>query len=339
MKRVLAYSQLLRLPNVFTAMADVCMGFLISHGSPDPWPHFAALLVASSAIYLAGMVLNDWFDLEVDRLERPGRPLPSGRVPVRDALVLGVGLMILAGAIGLAVGGVSRNVTLLLIVGVLLYDGWAKQTLLGPFLMGLCRSLNVLLGMSDVPGAIWLPPVLGFHPPGAAPAWRLGTMAAAAIGLYVMGITRFARSEATRQARPAVLSVTLGFNLGLLLLAMIPDTLAAGNGGAAALAPAGALPHWMRAEWMAGRAAIPADHYYTAAGIWLAVALVTNGFVWRALADMEPAKVQQAVKACIVSIIGLDAAVVAFVNGPVPACAVLALIMPSLIFGRWVYST
>ena len=32
------------------------------------------------AIYAAGIVLNDVFDYEIDRVERPGRPLPSGRV-------------------------------------------------------------------------------------------------------------------------------------------------------------------------------------------------------------------------------------------------------------------
>jgi 4-hydroxybenzoate polyprenyltransferase len=73
---VRAYLQLVRLPNVFTAMADILLGFLLTHRRLDPWPQFALLLVASCLLYLAGMVLNDYFDREQDARERPFRPIP-----------------------------------------------------------------------------------------------------------------------------------------------------------------------------------------------------------------------------------------------------------------------
>ena len=40
-------------------------------------------------LYASGTALNDVFDFEVDRAERPGRPLPSGRVSSRSAAWLG----------------------------------------------------------------------------------------------------------------------------------------------------------------------------------------------------------------------------------------------------------
>ena len=84
--KLLAYVQLMRLPNVFTALADVVMGYLFTH-NPDEGAGTLVgaipLLVATALMYSAGMVLNDVFDVEVDRVERPERPLPSGRVPVR----------------------------------------------------------------------------------------------------------------------------------------------------------------------------------------------------------------------------------------------------------------
>ena len=51
---------------------------------------------ASMILYASGTALNDVFDIEVDRAERPGRPLPSGRVSVRSAAWLG-GLGLLLG--------------------------------------------------------------------------------------------------------------------------------------------------------------------------------------------------------------------------------------------------
>ena len=82
----MAYLRLMRIPNVFTAIADVAMGFLFVHDYQSPeqfprlWPTLALLIAASSLLYTAGLVLNDLFDFEIDRKERPFRPLPSGQV-------------------------------------------------------------------------------------------------------------------------------------------------------------------------------------------------------------------------------------------------------------------
>src|SRR5713101_7173859 len=73
-----AYAQLLRLPNVFTALADICLGWLAAlaaGASLTLWPSFAFLMCASAALYSAGMVWNDFFDIEQDQRERPFRPL------------------------------------------------------------------------------------------------------------------------------------------------------------------------------------------------------------------------------------------------------------------------
>src|SRR5262245_32564273 len=93
MNRLRAYAQLVRLPNVFTALADICLGALASGALPADWPTVCCLLAASAFLYSAGMVLNDVFDLEEDRRDRPFRPLPSGRVIRKTAIVLGVSLL------------------------------------------------------------------------------------------------------------------------------------------------------------------------------------------------------------------------------------------------------
>ncbi len=106
-----SYLELMRLPNVFTAVADVAMGFLFVQSSDwrwDPWHDswtLALLIAASSLLYIAGVVLNDVFDLEIDRKERPERPLPSGRVPLWAARLLGWKLLVVGMLLGIA--GVS----------------------------------------------------------------------------------------------------------------------------------------------------------------------------------------------------------------------------------------
>src|SRR5690606_207513 len=108
MAQLLPYLQLCRLPTVFTAMADIFLGYLLVHdgiftgdGSPA---EFLALLAASSCLYLGGMVWNDVFDREVDAVERPQRPIPSGRVPLSRAVTFGTVLLIVGMACSFEIG-------------------------------------------------------------------------------------------------------------------------------------------------------------------------------------------------------------------------------------------
>jgi 4-hydroxybenzoate polyprenyltransferase len=87
--RLFAWLQLMRLANVFTAVADVAMGYLVTHRNLEPPAHFALLVVVSCLLYLSGMVLNDVFDADVDAREQPTRPIPSGRITQRSAAAVG----------------------------------------------------------------------------------------------------------------------------------------------------------------------------------------------------------------------------------------------------------
>jgi len=63
-----AYLELLRLPNVFTAIADVIMGYWFAQAAAQESAEDSQLgivfllILASSCFYLSGMVLNDYFD-------------------------------------------------------------------------------------------------------------------------------------------------------------------------------------------------------------------------------------------------------------------------------------
>ena len=86
-----AYLELLRPANVVTAVADVLAGYAVAgraNGPALPW-----LLAATVCLYAGGVVLNDFFDRELDAVERPERPIPSGRVPASRAAVLGAALL------------------------------------------------------------------------------------------------------------------------------------------------------------------------------------------------------------------------------------------------------
>lgn len=165
--------ELLRAPAAFSAVGDPLTG---AYAAGPVETRQLSLPVASVLIYAGGMGLNDWSDRELDAEERPERPIPSGRVAPDQALAISAGL--LGGGVLWAalVGGRSGALRAALLAGtVIAYDTLAKDTPLGSWVMGACRSLNVLLGASS-PAAI-------------APALT--------IGAHTVAVTELSRREVT----------------------------------------------------------------------------------------------------------------------------------------------
>jgi len=168
--KLLAYVQLLRLPNIFTAVADPLAGWLIAGGGRAS--QFALTIGASVGLYTAGIVFNDCFDYRRDCRDRPERPLPNGDIPVRVAWMLGTILFLT----GLVLGGVNA---LPLAALIIFYNAFAKHfTWLGPATLGACRACNLALGMGGF--AMHWPPVI-------------------ILGAYVASLSVVARREDVRR--------------------------------------------------------------------------------------------------------------------------------------------
>jgi 4-hydroxybenzoate polyprenyltransferase len=157
----IAYLQLARAPALFTAISNIAAAHLVATQGAVRWPQLAALCLASCAMLAGGMILNDCFDFDVDLKERPSRPLPAGHVPRRNAWWLGGGCLALGVLAAAGVGLRSMVVAVALAGTIVLYDGAAKRSWLGPPVMGLCRYLNWILGLSvaSLGVAAWLIPL------------------------------------------------------------------------------------------------------------------------------------------------------------------------------------
>jgi len=307
---MLAWLRLVRVPNLATAAADPLAGYLIvSRLREVGWPPVACWLAVAAvvALYAAGMVLNDVCDLELDRDERPERPLPSGAIPVGRAAT--VGAVILVGGVALATAAavfaaspwpaVAGGVLAAAVWG---YDRYAKGTPAGPLVMGSCRTLAWLVGMTAAGGptqpAEWLVPV--------------------GMGVYVAGITLYARDEAGRSRTGLLVAATLVMLCGLAVAAGLVW-----------------LPGLAVIE-LAGGARMPASTWLM---LW---SLIATSILLRAAlgaVDPEPARVGLAIGNAIMSIITLDAVLVLARCGERWAIAVLCLLVWFLLWKRLVPPT
>ncbi|HEY2786803.1 MAG TPA: UbiA family prenyltransferase [Fimbriiglobus sp.] len=304
--RLLAYAQLMRLPNVFTAFADVLLGWTVAGESFNSFTPLGLLLLATGCLYSAGMALNDYFDRKEDAKTRPTRPIPSGRVEPEEALVLGIVLLIagviaavftgnFVGTTGYPSGVMCPPVAAILIaISVLMYDTWIKHTTFGPVGMGLCRFFNVVLGFS-VANPRPFPDELMWH-------------SAATVGLYIVGVTWFARTEEGESRRRHLVYATLVMLAALGLAVTVPVHLSPGT-----------------------------------SFVFFPYLVVAFGFyvglpISRAIQKPGPKQVQAAVKRCILGLVVLDAVLASAFVGPAGLLLVL-LLLPASWLGKWVYST
>lgn len=164
MQTLKGYLQLMRPANIVTAISDILAGITItgyftnSHWTTSQFMPVVWLILSTIGLYGGGVVFNDVFDAELDKVERPERPIPSGLIGKRNAALLGSMLLVMAVVAAYFVHQSfypSVIIAMTIAVAALAYDKWGKHySLFGPLNMGLCRGGNILLGMSILPTSL-----------------------------------------------------------------------------------------------------------------------------------------------------------------------------------------
>lgn len=294
---IAAWAQLVRLPTVFTVIADVGAAYLLVAGGADPWWPLLRVLGSGIALYWAGMVFNDVFDVERDRRERPARPLAAGQISLAAAALAGSALMFVGVLLAAAAGRLPGTVAVALAIMILAYDGPLKGLPIAPLAMGSCRFLSFLLGASAalaVSGTTTIPVVI--------------LAIAAGFGTYITGVTTMARDEAGGGHRPVLTAGLLGIVLGLGIVAAAP------------------------AAWgLEGVSATRAETSFAWLIALMGLPVIIRG--WRAVRQPTPGNVQQTIRVGVLSIIPLAAAVAFLGAGPRWGLGVFSLLFAARALG------
>src|SRR5688500_14021024 len=210
----------MRPANIVTAVSDILAGIAIACFVVGiKWTELSflpvfLLVLSTIGLYGGGVVFNDVFDAELDKKERPERPIPSGLISKNSAAVFATMLLILAVVVAALVHeqllSSSFFVALSIAIAAVLYDKWGKHhSFLGPLNMGLCRGLNLLLGMSIFPEVL-----LAYWPISFVPV------------IYIAAITMISRGEVHGGKKTTLLAAVVFY---FIVIASILAT-AIGNG-------------------------------------------------------------------------------------------------------------
>lgn len=204
------FGELIRVALLPSAISNVLMAWWVVQAEWIPVNGLLIAIAISASFYSAGMALNDWFDASHDAAHKQQRPIVRGEVSAQTALRIAIGLIIWGLFLtALACWFASQATALwrwlplavaaILVVAIWLYDGPAKKAWFAPILMGSCRALNVLLAgslsLATVSAADYSEAWMGIRIPIAKERAIAWLMAAVSIGIYVSGVTWFARRE------------------------------------------------------------------------------------------------------------------------------------------------
>lgn len=179
-----AWAELLRLPALFTLPGDALAGAASTGTRPNPRTLLA--IGSSLCLYEAGMALNDWADQAEDTVERPHRPLPSGRIRPAAAFAAAGALTAAGLALAARAGRPALAVAAPLAATVWAYDLALKRTPAGPAAMATCRGLDLLLGATATGGSV-----------------RPALSSAMTLATHTLAVTAVSRGE-TRGGSPLV---------------------------------------------------------------------------------------------------------------------------------------
>jgi 4-hydroxybenzoate polyprenyltransferase len=294
------YLTLFRLPNVFTAPSNILAGYYaVVEPANASGLHLAILIICSILLYLSGIVLNDYFDIEVDRRERPLRPLPAGTVSKRKVLLIGIVFIIAANFISLLVSTSTFIIAAILSGTIVSYDYRMKYSVYGPGMMGAARALNVMIGSSP----IFLTTVLNIN--------NSARIAVVTVSLFVFvfAISRLSRKEIdeTDKVRTAKGSFLMIFAVLAIII-------------------------------VSGLVGVFLKDLFANLALFAIIMIITFKPLLQRQ-PLSSKDIQRTIKTMVLSIIVLDSAFVSGSAGTAYGLVTLMLIMPAIILSRKFYVT
>ncbi|MBS1271252.1 MAG: Homogentisate phytyltransferase [Candidatus Marinimicrobia bacterium] len=164
MQTLLAYIKLMRPLNVFIGILGILLGGYLTGNlqiSDALW-----LAVVTVITYTGGAnAINDYYDYEIDKINRPDRPLPSGKIKRSYARIFAYILFITGAVSSVFINNLALIIALISMVLLVGYSRWWKrQPIFGNVVVSVMIGIAFLYGAAafEHPWAAWPPAFIAF---------------------------------------------------------------------------------------------------------------------------------------------------------------------------------
>ena len=149
MNRIIGFIRIIRPVNSLMVGFSIIVGAIISGGFvifEQPIDLLYSFITGFSMTG-ASMAINDYYDREIDAINEPNRPIPSGLVRPREALIITVFLSVLGLLTSLMINLQALVLAFLALVLLTVYSSWGKKTgFLGNLMVSSCISMPFIYG-------------------------------------------------------------------------------------------------------------------------------------------------------------------------------------------------
>jgi geranylgeranylglycerol-phosphate geranylgeranyltransferase len=149
MGRIGGLIRIIRPVNALMLGFGILVGVVITGGltSMIPLSYLALAFVTGFTLTGSAMAVNDYYDREIDAVNEPNRPIPSGSVKPSEALVLSAFLSIIGLASAWAISLECFGVALFAWLVIMVYSSWGKRTgFPGNLMVSTCIALPFIYG-------------------------------------------------------------------------------------------------------------------------------------------------------------------------------------------------
>ncbi|MGQ9609629.1 MAG: UbiA family prenyltransferase [bacterium] len=154
MRKAKAYLELIRFPLFPIPIVSTLPGVILAGEGSITWKGYVAIIISLIG-YFGGMIKNDYFHSKTDAIANPSKPIPSGRVSRRNALIFASSIYILCIFAGFMLNYKAGFLVILLIVISHLYNAIFKgKGILGSIILPLGIATMSLFGSVAVSGKI-----------------------------------------------------------------------------------------------------------------------------------------------------------------------------------------
>ncbi len=145
--KLLVFVEIIRPLNVLITFLSIAAASILAGGRTSNALEIALASLAGALIAGGGNVINDYFDFEIDKMNKPHRPLPRGAMTAQEVLTLYI-LFSLGGVLlNLFLNSAALRIACIAVIALYLYSAILKRTaLLGNVLIGGLTGLAFIYG-------------------------------------------------------------------------------------------------------------------------------------------------------------------------------------------------